>query len=46
MIGGLVVGALLLFGTKTIVQADACEGFRPGDRVRLLSDGYALRVVR
>jgi len=30
----------------TIVQADAGEGFRPGDRIRLLSDGYAMRVVR
>lgn len=30
----------------TIVQVDAGEGFRPGDRVRLLSDGYAMRVVR
>jgi len=30
----------------TIVQADAGEGFRPGDRVRLLSDRGAMRVVR
>lgn len=32
--------------TATVVQPDAGEGFRPGDRVRLLSDGYAMRVVR
>lgn len=29
-----------------IVQGDAGEGFRPGDRVRVLSDGYATRVTR
>jgi outer membrane lipoprotein SlyB len=29
-----------------IVQPDAGEGFRPGDRVRLVSNGYATRVTR
>ena len=29
-----------------IVQPDAGEGFRPGDRVRLVSNGYAARVSR
>jgi outer membrane lipoprotein SlyB len=29
-----------------IVQEDAGEGFRPGDRVRVVSNGYATRVTR
>lgn len=29
-----------------VVQEDVGEGFRPGDRVRVLSDGYATRVTR
>ena len=29
-----------------IVQGETGEGFRPGDRVRVLSDGYATRVTR
>jgi outer membrane lipoprotein SlyB len=29
-----------------IVQPDAGEGFRPGDRVRLVSNGQATRVTR
>lgn len=29
-----------------IVQQDAGEAFRPGDRVRVLSDGYTTRVAR
>ena len=29
-----------------IVQDDAGEGFRPGDRVRIVSNGYATRVTR
>jgi outer membrane lipoprotein SlyB len=32
--------------TATVVQPDGGEALRPGDRVRLLSDGYAMRVVR
>jgi outer membrane lipoprotein SlyB len=29
-----------------IVQPDAGEGFRPGDRVRLVSNGNATRITR
>jgi len=29
-----------------VVQDDAGEGFRPGDRIRVLSDGYRTRVTR
>ena len=29
-----------------IVQEETGEGFRPGDRVRVLSDGYTTRVTR
>jgi outer membrane lipoprotein SlyB len=29
-----------------VVQEDAGEGFRPGDRVRVVSNGYATRVTR
>lgn len=32
--------------TVAIVQQDGGEGFRPGDRVRLVSNGYATRVTR
>jgi hypothetical protein len=28
------------------MQGGAGEGFRPDDRVRILSDGYATRVTR
>jgi outer membrane lipoprotein SlyB len=30
--------------TIAAVQADAGEGFRPGDRVRVVSDGYRTRI--
>jgi outer membrane lipoprotein SlyB len=29
-----------------VVQQDGGEGFRPGDRIRLVSNGYATRVTR
>ena len=29
-----------------VIQDDAGEAFRPGDRVRVLSDGYTTRVAR
>ena len=29
-----------------VAQADSGEAFRPGDRVRILSDGYTTRVAR
>ena len=32
--------------TIAVVQPDAGEGFRPGDRVRMVSNGYATRVTR
>jgi outer membrane lipoprotein SlyB len=32
--------------TVAVVQPDAGEGFRPGDRVRMVSNGYATRVTR
>jgi outer membrane lipoprotein SlyB len=32
--------------TVAIVQPDMGEGFRPGDRVRMVSNGYATRVTR
>jgi outer membrane lipoprotein SlyB len=32
--------------TVAVVQEDVGEGFRPGDRVRLVSDGYTTRVTR
>jgi len=28
-----------------VAQADAGDAFRPGDRVRILSDGYTTRVA-
>ncbi len=32
--------------TMAIVQQETGEGLRPGDRVRVLSDGYTTRVTR
>jgi outer membrane lipoprotein SlyB len=32
--------------TIAVVQEDAGDGFRPGDRIRVLSDGYRTRVER